>query len=377
MFTLMLYEFKKMFKDIKNIVCIVFFIAFIIGFVIVNQKIEKNKLDGWQDELQMRLNCTINQIEVTNQTIAQYGGVFDSDTARDLKFLDRQQQLISNLIDEYKSKNLQGYLKADIAVEIHAVEGRKQHVNCQDWQTKEEHEYNIQKLNIFIDKNITPIFEDYCMEGYNFLRLCSSNMMIIILVMLIMILTMESFSSEVEKGTYKLLYIQPISKVKIFFSKFFTRLIVLIVVLGVVIMVGFIILGLKNGFGNLEYPTEMYMNGKVVFVTLREFLHASIPLLITGLLFIFCFCILISCIFNSTSTAISISIPIICICMFAFSPIKRFIPFSYVLVNDFLSSSQFGMMSGNIGGATMLLIGVSFCLVSISLYIIKRKVYKK
>lgn len=140
----------------------------------------------------------------------------------------------------------------------------------------------------------------------------------------------------------------------------------------------FVILGLKNGFGNLEYPTDMYVNGEVIFVALKEFFHSSVPLLIASLSFMFCFSIIISCIFDNTSTAVSIAIPVGCLCMCALiSPIKPFLPFSYITVNDFLSSGEYGMMNGNVGGAITFLLVCSAFLVIGALYILKRKVYKK
>lgn len=54
-----------------------------------------------------------------------------------------------------------------------------------------------------------------------------------------------------------------------------------------------------------------------------------------------------------------------------------FLPFSYITVNDFLNSSQYGLINGNFGGATILIIGTSICLVIGALYVLNKKIYKK
>ncbi|SHK31429.1 ABC-2 family transporter protein [Hathewaya proteolytica DSM 3090] len=379
MTSLMLYEFKKVFKDIKNIICFMLFVMFIVIFVVINERANIEKINGWGDELQLKYNGINSNIRQINDDIEVFGGgIPTAKQQKEIEFLSEREILMRELIKQYKDKDLQGYLAAEKAIELHEIKGARQGLSFMDQKTTEWYEHNIKKIDFFAAKNIRPIFEDNCMEGYNFLRLCSSNIIILVLIMVILNLVVECFSSEAEKGTYKLLYTQPVSKTKIFFSKLFVRLIVSTVAMGAVIMGTFVILGLKNGFGNLEYPTEMYVNGEVIFVTLKEFFHNSIPLLFIGLLFMFCFCIFISCTFNSTSTAVSIAIPVACLCMCALiSPIKPFLPFSYLTVNDFLSSSQYGVMNGNVGGAIIFLLVCSVCLVIGALYVLKRKVYKK
>lgn len=381
MFSLMLYEFKKIFKDIKNIACIGFFIIFIVGIVFINEKVEARKINSWGDELQLNYDNVRASIEEINKEIKENGGGIATSTQKQkVKFLTEYEILISNLIEKYKNKDLQEYLLAEKAIELHCIKGVNKGIKFSNEKFKEEYEYNIEKLDFLISKNIVPIFEDNCMQGYNFLRICSSDIIIIVLVMVMLNLVVECFSSEVEKGTYKLLYIQPVSKTKIFFSKFIVRFMVSTVVLGMVIVVTFMILGLKNGFGNLEYPTKMYIDGKIAFVPLKEFLNISIPLLVLVLIFMFCFFIFISCIINSTSTAglLSILIPVSCLCMCTLIvPIKPFLPFSYIAVNDFLNSSQYGLMNGNLSGATILISGTSICLVIGALYALNKKIYKK
>lgn len=376
MAALILYEFKKIFKDVKNIIVIVLFIVFMVGFVFINEKTDKSKNENWINELKSKSTAITSQIN----RLSEDDDIPYSEKEKDLNFLYEHEKLMEKIIKEYKNKNLQGYLLAQKDLDNHAIEGVNQGIDLYDRKSVEEYKFSIQKLDIMIEKNIRPIFEDSCMEGYNFLRLCSSDIILIILVVVMLNLVAECFCIEAEKGTYKLLFIQPVSKVKIFFSKFISRFIVSIVAMTLIISVIFVVLGLKNGFGNLEYPVAAFLNEGISYMSLGQFLRSSVPLLFIALLFYFCFAMFISCCVNNTTVAVSmdIFIPITFIFMCELIlPLKPFIAFSYIPVNDFLSSAQYGIMNGNATGAMIFLLLASLCMAIASLFVLNTKSYKK
>lgn len=376
MLNLILFELKKIFKDIKNLICIIFFLLFIMGFIYINSQIDTNKKMGWKSTLYSQSDSISMKIQALNTRKQSNPSSIDSKTDREITFLSQHQTIISDMIKAYNNKNLKDYLTARKTLDEHSIEGIKSNIDFNNLKSIDFYKLNIEKLDIFINKNITPIFEENCMEGYNFLKLISSNLIMLVIILVLLNFVIECFSSEFEKNTYKLLFIQPISKTKIFFSKFIARLIISFLILTLVIVSFFLLLGITNGFGNLEYPTEMFVNGKLTFVPLREYLSNSLPLLITVLLFIFCFCIFVSCIFNSTSICVSFtiltSVTFLCLCAIVKS-IKSFIPFSYIQINDFLCSNDFIFKTPiNL----LYIMSFNIVLVASSLIILKKKIYK-
>lgn len=346
-----LFEIKKLFKDIKNILCIIFFIIFMIGFIYVNSQIDNKRKIEWKDNLNNQSMFISNEISEFTKVQQKILPKKDSKLDKQIKFLTEHNSIMSDIITAYNNKNLNGYLNKTKELDKHSIEGLNQNLKFNNIKSMQYYEQHIKKIDIMLKKSITPIFEENSMEGYNFLRLCSSNVVILILIVVMLNFTIECFSSEYEKKTYKLLFTQPISKTKIFFSKFFARLIVSFAILILVILTLFLILGLKNGFGNIEYPTEMYVNGKLVFVSLQEYLKKSIPTLLTCLFFIFSFCIFVSSIFNTTSIGLSftilISVTLLCLGKII-KNLVPFIPFSYIKINDFLCSSDFVLKKSSI-----------------------------
>ena len=82
-----------------------------------------------------------------------------------------------------------------------------------------EIEESIQINTYLIENNIEPIFDQVSMQGFNFIRVFLNNPISIILIILIIILSADIMSSEFDSNTYKLLFIQPISRKKILLSK--------------------------------------------------------------------------------------------------------------------------------------------------------------
>ena len=66
--------------------------------------------------------------------------------------------------------------------------------------------------NILLEKNIKPINENTSMEVNNFLKVYLDNGISMLLVILMITITCDIVSSEVEKKTKNLLFTQPISK---------------------------------------------------------------------------------------------------------------------------------------------------------------------
>lgn len=110
------------------------------------------------------------------------------------------------------------------------------------------------KNEYLIDEDIKPYFNPYELNGVNFLILFLKNNNPIILIIFLVLFSIDIFIGEIEEGSYKLYYTQPFSRTFIYLSKIISALIFTIGLTLVIMSIGFFIISLVYGLGDITYP---------------------------------------------------------------------------------------------------------------------------
>lgn len=107
-------------------------------------------------------------------------------------------------------------------------------------------------------KNDISILYEYEMTGFNFLYQSMHKILPYVLLLIIFLSITDIFTSENQSGSYKILLLQPVSRLNIFISKIISSVITsMTMVLGPLMFV-FILTGLVNGFGSAQYPVLLH-----------------------------------------------------------------------------------------------------------------------
>ncbi|GAB6108940.1 ABC transporter permease [Fusibacter bizertensis] len=121
----------------------------------------------------------------------------------------------------------------------------------------------IAQNNYIIDNEIEPKINPYDLNGANFLLILLKGYTPIILVIFTVLLSMDIFSSEMEEGSYKVYYTQPISRGTIYWAKILSGLLFSLGTLIVLISSFFAIISMMNGIGEYYYP-EAIASSKIL-----------------------------------------------------------------------------------------------------------------
>lgn len=325
-----IFEFKKIYKSRVTLLAlgliIIGFTFFVFRYSDINNSLRVNSL-----------NIIDNNIDEINKNIKELNEDINKDIVdylkEQIKLLDDQKVYIIN------NDNI-NYIDSEI--EYNNIQLKLMELN---YISDKNINNIIDKINEYEELkrlNINPIIKEYSMEGYNFLRLSMNAPITILITLLVVIISSNSISGEFENKTYKILFWQPISKVKIIVAKFLAIFISCIINIYSILFGFFIILGIKNGFGNYNYPIKIMLNGNFEFIGISKFISIELLFLIVYILFLCIFTIMTSLIIKQISTSISIcSILslIIYIIIFKLEFVKniyRYIPFTFMELSSLL-----------------------------------------
>lgn len=111
------------------------------------------------------------------------------------------------------------------------------------------------------------------MKGYNFLYLVFKNIFPYISLLVVLLILADIMSTERDYGSYKFLLLQPISRGKILLAKVVAAITSAWIVILVPIFICFLIVGVVNGFGSYKYPviksTETYTTTEPIHTDLE------------------------------------------------------------------------------------------------------------
>lgn len=144
---------------------------------------------------------------------------------------------------------------------------------------KENLEISKKMYQTCLDKNMEPIYSGYNDKAFNLIMNVIRLLSIFFIPIFVVVIISDSISGEFNPMTIRMLLVRPVSKVKIYLSKFITLNILTIGSVLLVELVNFLILGLMMGFENPQLPNIVggrYHNDLLNGVSL---IHGSMYLL--------------------------------------------------------------------------------------------------
>lgn len=155
-----------------------------------------------------------------------------------------------------KLERMQGDWRENLKDEIKSLETLKEEAIAEGNVTRQESIITrINMLNYHLERDIEPD-EEYIMKNTVIMDIIT-GLGAIFLAIVVMMLTVETIAGENSSGTIKLLLTKPVSRSRIYLSKFLASL---IASLGVVIAVeaaAYLIIGIIFGFGNMQAPAAI------------------------------------------------------------------------------------------------------------------------
>lgn len=326
----LIFEFKKIYKSKITLLAlaliIIGFIFFIFRYGDINNDLIVNRVD-----------IIDNNIDKINKNIKE----LNKDTSTEvIDYLNKQTELLEDQKTYILNNDNINYINMEI--EYNLIELKLIELNYISDENINDIIYKIEEYEELKQLNIKPIIKEYSMEGYNFIRLSLNAPMTILITLLVIIISANSISGEFENKTYKILFWQPISKVKIIIAKFLAIFISSIINVYSILLMFFIVLGIKNGFGNYNYPIKILINGNFEFIDISKFITIELLFFVIYILFLCVFTMMISLIIKQISTSISIcSVLSVVIYMIIFKlefikNIYKYIPFTFIELSSLL-----------------------------------------
>lgn len=303
MISLIAIELKMFFRQRKNwlvLICLVLLSTFFIhSHIKLNQMNEEyrgillsNNISHLQDAILRMTNESneiyTNEIERLNQEIT---------------YMQKMQNAL--LMEDWNE-----YLSNEIASERSELEGILSG-SLVSSTTVEELEESIAIKEILIDKNIKPIFTEYAMSSWNFIPLFLTGNTMFLIVFVIIYFASSIVASDFEKGTYKLVYNLPLSKLKIYLSKLITALAINYAWVFTFLLGCFGILSIIVGTGDGNYPYKLHAHGTDFYVSAIQFVGMASGVLLLLITFIVCLTIGLSIFLRHSHLTFIITVAII------------------------------------------------------------------
>lgn len=303
MISLIAIELKMFFRQRKNwlvLICLVLLSTFFIhSHIKLNQMNEEyrgillsNNISHLQDAILRIPNESneiyTNEIERLNQEIT---------------YMQKMQNAL--LMEDWNE-----YLRNEIASERSELEGILSG-SLVSSTTVEELEESIAIKEILIDKNIKPIFTEYAMSSWNFIPLFLTGNTMFLIVFVIIYFASSIVASDFEKGTYKLVYNLPLSKLKIYLSKLITALAINYAWVFTFLLGCFGILSIIVGTGDGNYPYKLHAHGTDFYVSAIQFVGMASGVLLLLITFIVCLTIGLSIFLRHSHLTFIITVAII------------------------------------------------------------------
>lgn len=303
MISLIAIELKMFFRQRKNwlvLICLVLLSTFFIhSHIKLNQMNEEyrgillsNNISHLQDAILRMTNESneiyTNEIERLNQEIT---------------YMQKMQNAL--LMEDWNE-----YLRNEIASERSELEGILSG-SLVSSTTVEELEESIAIKEILIDKNIKPIFTEYSMSSWNFIPLFLTGNTMFLIVFVIIYFASSIVASDFEKGTYKLVYNLPLSKLKIYLSKLITALAINYAWVFTFLLGCFGILSIIVGTGDGNYPYKLHAHGTDFYVSAIQFVGMASGVLLLLITFIVCLTIGLSIFLRHSHLTFIITVAII------------------------------------------------------------------
>ena len=303
MISLIAIELKMFFRQRKNwlvLICLVLLSTFFI-----HSNIKLNQMNEEYRGILLSNNISHLQdaiLRMTNESNEIY--------TNEIERLNQEITYMQNMQNALLMEDWNEYLRNEIASERSELEGILSG-SLVSSTTVEELEESIAIKEILIDKNIKPIFTEYAMSSWNFIPLFLTGNTMFLIVFVIIYFASSIVASDFEKGTYKLVYNLPLSKLKIYLSKLITALAINYAWVFTFLLGCFGILSIIVGTGDGNYPYKLHAHGTDFYVSAIQFVGMASGVLLLLITFIVCLTIGLSIFLRHSHLTFIITVAII------------------------------------------------------------------
>lgn len=303
MISLITIELKMFFRQRKNwlvLICLV-----LLSMFFIHSNIKLNQMNEEYRGILLSNNISHLQdaiLRMTNESNEIYTNEIER-LNQEITYMQKMQNAL--LMEDWNE-----YLRNEIASERSELEGILSG-SLVSSTTVEELEESIAIKEILIDKNIKPIFTEYAMSSWNFIPLFLTGNTMFLIVFVIIYFASSIVASDFEKGTYKLVYNLPLSKLKIYLSKLITALAINYAWIFTFLLGYFGILAIIVGTGDGDYPYKLHAHGTDFYVSAIQFVGMASGVLLLLITFIVCLTIGLSIFLRHSHLTFIITVAIV------------------------------------------------------------------
>ncbi|MSU02749.1 ABC transporter permease subunit [Tissierella sp. DSM 105185] len=353
-------EIYKFFKSRKNILIIILFFAYLLGINYYNSKqydIYMRDTAKFYEGKYKRAGSILASNQLMLEKFEDLSLQKREELEREIKFYSGERLkliLISSVYEEDNPKTYERIVSTqnsryrDIIKNIEENNIKEEFLNENNFTMDDLHK-GIYINQYILDNEIQPIINPYTMTGANSLvRFLDGNNLIIIMI-IIALLSMDIYLSEVEEGSYKLSYTQPYKRNQIFFGKVVSIIIISTILVVVGAIFNFAMVSIIHGVGNMNYPfvtteaiNKLAFNnqGQYMILSLVNYVIRGFILLFPILLFTIVLTLGISIITDSSGKTLGFSTMIIGLAFILKNFVSRhsiinlIYPYSYLYIKD-------------------------------------------
>lgn len=353
-------EIYKFFKSRKNILIIILFFAYLLGINYYNSKqydIYMRDTAKFYEGKYKRAGSILASNQLMLEKFEDLSLQKREELEREIKFYSGERLkliLISSVYEEDNPKTYERIVSTqnsryrDIIKNIEENNIKEEFLNENNFTMDDLHK-GIYINQYILDNEIQPIINPYTMTGANSLvRFLDGNNLIIIMI-IIVLLSMDIYLSEVEEGSYKLSYTQPYKRNQIFFGKVVSIIIISTILVVVGAIFNFAMVSIIHGVGNMNYPfvtteaiNKLAFNnqGQYMILSLVNYVIRGFILLFPILLFTIVLTLGISIITDSSGKTLGFSTMIIGLAFILKNFVSRhsiinlIYPYSYLYIKD-------------------------------------------
>ena len=379
--TLINFEIKKFFARKKNIILILLFLILSTALILIHCNLENKYIESERKCISSDIKSVQEAIKSAKEMQKKFPQ--SNDPQNDIDLYTEQLNLLNDKQNSLLNNNNIKYLKSLIKLDENLLTNIQNNkvVNPSEKIGDIEKRINVNKY--LLKKNLKPIFTNVSMKGFNFITLFFNAPFAVIIMLLIITLYADIASSEYENNTYKLLFTQPISTVKIFLSKVISAFIVTTILVLVATVIFFGVLSVIKGTGSSQYPVVFFDGNVQKLIPISEFVIYILEMQILFMLFLCILSVLVSAIFKNTGTSISILVVIsVSLYMIAnsglLSKVAFLNPFTYVNVNNVLQgiySDLYNVPNVNFYNGIVLLIVLIVVLIGAGIFYSSKNIF--
>ncbi|MBU5425179.1 ABC transporter permease [Tissierella pigra] len=353
-------EIYKFFKSRKNILIIILLFAYLLGINYYNSKqydIYMRDTAKFYEGKYKRAGSILASNQLMLEKFEDLSLQKREELEREIKFYSGERLkliLISSVYEEDNPKTYERIVSTqnsryrDIIKNIEENNIKEEFLNENNFTMDDLHK-GIYINQYILDNEIQPIINPYTMTGANSLvRFLDGNNLIIIMI-IIVLLSMDIYLSEVEEGSYKLSYTQPYKRNQIFFGKVVSIIIISTILVVVGAIFNFAMVSIIHGVGNMNYPfvtteaiNKLAFNnqGQYMILSLVNYVIRGFILLFPILLFTIVLTLGISIITDSSGKTLGFSTMIIGLAFILKNFVSRhsiinlIYPYSYLYIKD-------------------------------------------